>query len=146
MLHCKEFVNADSIAAGLSPFNPESVAFEAGKIMVARIYELLKAGVDFAFETTLAAGSYLVLVKSAQMFGFKVILLFMWLDSPKSAVERVAIRASKGGHDIPQEVIEPIAEGGRGIGNTISNGYVWEVILDQSKIDGNKQSRVDRTF
>lgn len=169
-LNCKEFVNADSIAAGLSPFDPESVAFEAGEIMLTRIYELLKAGVDFAFETTLAAGSYLVLVKSAQLFGFKVILLFMWLDSPKTAVERVANRVSKGGHHIPQEVIElryyrgiynlislfipvvntwmmvdstnviiePIAEGGRGIGNIISNDDVWEVILDQSKIDGNK--------
>jgi hypothetical protein len=56
MLNCKEFVNADNIAAGLSPFNPESVAMEAGRLMLLRIHELMRSGVDFAFETTLPTG------------------------------------------------------------------------------------------
>ena len=106
MLNCREFVNADSIAAGLSPFNPENVAVEAGRIMLLRINELLKTGVDFAFETTLATRSYQSLVRDAQALGYKVMLLFIWLDSPKTAMERVATRVAKGGHNIPEDVIE----------------------------------------
>src|SRR6202012_6260973 len=90
MLNCKEFVNADNIAAGLSPFNPESVAIEAGRLMLARINELMKARVDFAFETTLATRSYVSLVKTARDAGYKVTLLFMWIDSPVTAMQRVA--------------------------------------------------------
>ena len=76
MLSCKEFVNADSIAAGLSPFNPESVAIEAARLMLSRIQELLDGRGDFAFETTLAIKSYVSLVKEAQAAGYKVTLLF----------------------------------------------------------------------
>jgi predicted ABC-type ATPase len=106
MLNCREFVNADSIAAGLSPFNPESVAIEAGKLMLSRIHELMGATVDFAFETTLATRSYVSLVKSAQEVGYKVTLLFIWIDSPATAMQRVAERVVKGGHNIPSEIIE----------------------------------------
>ena len=106
MLSCREFVNADSIAAGLSPFNPESVAIEAARLMLSRIQELLESRGDFAFETTLATRSYVSLVKEAQATGYKVTLLFMWLDSPATAVRRVAGRVAKGGHSIPVEVIE----------------------------------------
>jgi predicted ABC-type ATPase len=118
LLNCKEFVNADSIAAGLSPFNPESVAIEAGKIMLTRINELLKAGVDFAFETTLATRSYLSLIKEAHALGYEVTLLFIWLDSPKAALQRVARRVAKGGHNIPKDVIERRYY--RGISNLIT--------------------------
>lgn len=106
ILNCKEFVNADNIAAGISPFNPEGVAFEAGRIMLSRIQELLNEGADFAFETTLATRSYVRLVKKAQEVGYKVSLLYFWLSSPTIAIERVAKRVSKGGHDIPLDVIE----------------------------------------
>jgi predicted ABC-type ATPase len=106
MLNCKEFVNADSIAAGLSPFNPDSVAIEAGRLMLSRIRELMANGVDFAFETTLATKSYVSLVKAAQEVGYKVTLLFIWIDSPATAMQRVAERVTRGGHNIPSEVIE----------------------------------------
>jgi len=106
MLNCKEFVNADGIAAGLSPFNPESVAIEAGKLMLSRIHELMKSGADFAFETTLATRSYVSLVKSAQECGYRVTLLFIWLDTPEIAIQRVADRVAQGGHNIPIEVIK----------------------------------------
>ena len=106
MLNCKEFVNADNIAAGLSPFNPESVAIEAGRLMLSRIHELMKSGVDFAIETTLATRSYVSLVRRAQEAGYKVTLLFIWLDSPQTAMKRVADRVAKGGHSIPADVIE----------------------------------------
>lgn len=106
ILDCREFVNADNIAAGLSPFNPETVALEAGRIMLRRIRELLNEGVDFAFETTLATRSYISLIKAAHLRGYEVTLLFFWLDSPQIAFERVAKRVRDGGHNIPIDVIE----------------------------------------
>ena len=90
ILDCKEFVNADSIAAGLSPFNPEGVAMEAGRIMLQRIDQLMLENVNFAFETTLAARSYVSLIKSARENGYEVTLLYIWLSSPRIAKERVA--------------------------------------------------------
>jgi predicted ABC-type ATPase len=105
MLDCKEFVNADNIAAGISPFNPEGVSVEAGRLMLLRIRELMEAKVDFAFETTLATRSYVSLVRRAKTIGYKVTLLFIWLDSPETAARRVADRVAKGGHNIPVDVI-----------------------------------------
>jgi predicted ABC-type ATPase len=105
ILNCHEFVNADNIAKGLSPFRPERVAFEAGRIMLHRIEELMAAKVDFAFETTLATKSYRGKVLKAQEMGYKVTLVFLWLPSPEMAIERVAKRVAEGGHDIPKDVI-----------------------------------------
>ncbi len=105
MLDCREFVNADSIAAGLSPFNPESVAFEAGRILLKRIAELMNENVDFAFETTLSTRSYVPLIKKAQSRGYTVNLLFFWLSSPETAMQRVAERVKNGGHNIPPDII-----------------------------------------
>lgn len=106
ILNCMEFVNADNIACGLSPFNPESVAFEAGRIMLGRIRELMAARIDFGFETTLASRSYVALVKQAKQMDYKISLLYFWLSSPNLTVERVAKRVSNGGHHIPSDVIE----------------------------------------
>ena len=103
--HCKEFVNADEIARGLSPLNPESVAMQAGRIMLERIEELLSQGISFSIETTLATRSYVQLVKRAQDEGYPVTLLFFWLNSPEVAIQRVAKRVSEGGHNIPTDVI-----------------------------------------
>lgn len=105
ILECREFVNADEIARGLSPFNAEGVAIEAGRLMLQRIEELLKEDVTFAIETTLATRSYVNLVKRAQRQGYRVNLLYFWLSSPELAMRRVAERVSKGGHDIPEEII-----------------------------------------
>lgn len=106
ILQCKEFVNADEIAKGLSPFNPESVAIEAGRIMLSRIEELLNRNVTFSIETTLATKSYINLVRKAQDKGYHVHLIFFWLETPELAIQRVAERVSKGGHNIPSEVIQ----------------------------------------
>lgn len=105
ILCCNEFVNADEIAKGLSPFRPEEVAIEAGKIMLRRIESLLESNETFAIETTLATRSYKSLVKRAKAKGYIVELLFFWLPSPQMAEERVAERVASGGHDIPQEVV-----------------------------------------
>lgn len=106
ILNCKEFVNADDIAKGLSPFQPDKVAFEAGRIMLHRIRQLLAEEQDFAFETTLSSRSYVSLIKDAKQIGFKVTLVFYWLDSSQTAKERVKYRVLHGGHNIPEDVIE----------------------------------------
>ena len=105
MLNCTEFVNADEIARGLSPFKPESVALEAGRIMLDRILLHIRNGVDFALETTLATRSYAGLIKKAQAKGYFVSLLYFWLVSPEQAIMRVAKRVAEGGHNIPEDVI-----------------------------------------
>lgn len=101
ILDCKEFVNADEIARGLSPFNPNSMAIEAGKLMLKRINELLGREESFAIETTLATRSYVNLVHQAKKKGYLVTLLFFWLRSPEIALQRIAERVQNGGHDIP---------------------------------------------
>ena len=105
ILQCKEFVNADEIARGLSPFNPESVAIEAGRLMLKRISELLQRNESFSIETTLSTRSYFRLVEKAHSQGYDVTLLYFWLKSPQQAIERVTERVSKGGHDIPKDII-----------------------------------------
>ena len=106
ILHCREFVNADEIAKGLSPFNPESVAIEAGRLMLQRIEELLDRNETFSIETTLATKSYINLVHKAQAKGYRVHLIYFWLETPELAMQRVAERVRNGGHNIPIEVIQ----------------------------------------
>ena len=105
-LEIDEFVNADAIAAGLSPFKPEEVAIQAGKLMLNRVAELLKDGKSFALETTLSSKSYLRLIKQAQSENYTVALIYIWLKSVEQAKERVKYRVLNGGHDIPSADIE----------------------------------------
>lgn len=105
ILQCKEFVNADEIAHGLSPFNPESVAIEAGRLMLKRINDLLAQNESFSIETTLATRSYFRLIEKAHQQGYEVTLLYFWLKFPKQALERVAERVRKGGHNIPKDIV-----------------------------------------
>lgn len=106
IIECKEFVNADEIAKGLSPFQPEKVSFEAGRIMLNRINELLEDNESFAFETTLSTKSYRNKILKAKMQGYTISLLFFWLNNIELAKERVKIRVKEGGHNIPNDVIE----------------------------------------
>jgi len=106
ILNCKEFVNADEIAKGLSPFQPEKVSFEAGRIMIKRINELMEIKENFAFETTLATKSYKSKVINAQSSNYTVTLLFFWLQNVDLAIERVKTRVMEGGHNIEIEVIK----------------------------------------
>lgn len=105
MLECKEFINADEIAKGLSPFQPEKAAIEAGRIMIRRMEEMLRLQQDFAIETTLATKSYVSFIKKAQKVGYFVTLLYFWLSSPELAIKRVEDRVKAGGHDVPKDVI-----------------------------------------
>ena len=106
IIECKEFVNADEIAKGLSPFQPETVSFEAGRIMINRINDLLEENENFAFETTLSTRSYKNKVLKAKEQGYTVTLLFFWLNNIELAKERVKTRVKEGGHNIPEDVIE----------------------------------------
>ena len=135
ILHCPNFVNADEIARGLSPFAPEAVAFQAGRIMLARIEELLPQKVDFAIETTLATRSYVQLVHRAQALGYKVHLIFFCLENEEQAIARVAQRVSNGGHNIPEADIRRRFK--RGIYNLLN---LYMPICDSALVYNNIKS------
>lgn len=97
-----EYVNADAIAAGLSPLNSEAMAMQSGRLMVKRIRALADANADFAFETTLAAKSFIPFLRECKNKGYTINLMYFWLRSPDLAVERVARRVASGGHSIPE--------------------------------------------
>lgn len=99
------FINADLIAAGLSPFAPELAARRAGRLMLEEIDRCAAAGVDFAFETTLAGKAYLQRIHQWQADGYRVKLIFLRLCHEEAAIRRVAERVAQGGHSIPPEVI-----------------------------------------
>ncbi len=136
ILHCKEFVNADEIAKGLSPFQPEKVAVEAGRIMINRINDLFKENLSFAFETTLATKSYRNKILSAKNEGYTITLLFFWLQTIELAKERVATRVLEGGHNIPNDIIE------RRYLNGIKNLFsIYIPIVDELMIFDNSQMK-----
>jgi predicted ABC-type ATPase len=103
-MQCHEFVNADLIAAGLSPFAPDRASFEAGRIMLMRLHELAERREDFAFETTLSGRTYAPLLRALQAAGYRIRLDFLWISDLSIARGRVRQRVAKGGHDIPDDV------------------------------------------
>ena len=105
MLDCKEFVNSDEFAKGLSPFDPSKASIQASRFMLMKIRYLLKKQQDFAVETTLATRTLLKTAKMAQSAGYTVTLLYFWLNSPELAIERVRARVEAGGHNIPEDTI-----------------------------------------
>lgn len=136
IINCKEFVNADEIAKGISPFQPEKVAFESGRIMLNRIDELLKENESFAFETTLSTKSYKNKIIKAKENGYVVTLLFFWLQNIELAKERVRIRVQEGGHNIEPKVIE------RRYKNGITNLFkIYLPIVDGAFIFDNSQGK-----
>lgn len=132
-LNCTEFVNADEIARGISPFNPDAVALESGRLMLERINDLMKKKVDFAFETTLSTRSYVNKVKFAQKLGYHVTLLFYWLESPELAIKRVELRVKEGGHNIPTEVIKRrYIKGIKNLFNLYIHSVDYTLVFDNS--------------
>ncbi len=102
---CPHFINADLIAAGLSPFAPESAAVKAGRLMLQEIASCAAKGESFAFETTLSGVAYLRHIREWQQAGYHVSLFFLGLPSAEVAIARVAERVQQGGHNIPEPVI-----------------------------------------
>ena len=136
ILECKEFVNADEIARGLSPFQPDKVSFEAGRIMLNRIDELFRENQSFAFETTLATKSYKSKIIEAKKNGYEVTMLFFWLNNIDLAIERVATRVQEGGHNIQTDVI--IRRYKRGICNLFD---IYMQIVDEYMIIDNSNGK-----
>lgn len=147
ILDCKEFINADEIARGISPFQPESAAILAGRLMLQRIDDMLRAKADFAIETTLTTKTYLSTIKKARQQGYKITLLFLWLPKVLLAIKRVKMRTLEGGHGIPVEVIRRRYK--RGIAN-LFNGFMgwchyWAIVDNSGKTftfvaDGEEQN------
>lgn len=105
ILDCVEYVNADEIARGLSPFNPGLAQIRASKIMIDRIQELIEKHATFGIETTLSTKALARIVVQAQNAGYQVTVVFMWLSLPELAIERVSLRVKSGGHNVPVDTI-----------------------------------------
>ncbi len=146
-LNCLEYVNADEIARGISPFQPEKAALEAGRIMLRRIGELLGNGYDFAFETTLASKSFHTTIRRAQAKGYFITLIYYWLESKELAIQRVKIRVSEGGHHIPVETIRRRYDTGLNNLFKIYFDLVDALLLfDNSKAENTLILELDRGF
>jgi predicted ABC-type ATPase len=102
---CREFVNADLIASGLSPFSPEHAAIRAGRVMLKQIHLLADRGRDFAFETTLSGRTYMRLLHDLRGCEYRIHLFFLWVSSVDIALERIADRVRRGGHNVPEDVV-----------------------------------------
>ena len=102
---CPIFINADLIAAGLSPFRPDFTALRAGRLMLSMIRDYVRKGESFAFETTLSGRSYARLIPHWREQGYSVELFFLRLSRPEIAIARVKQRVAEGGHDVPEPVI-----------------------------------------
>lgn len=105
MLRCREFVNSDEFAKGLNPYNPAGVAIGASRYMLMKINYLMDKRVDFGIETTLATRSLLSLIRLAREKGYSVTILYLWVDSPELAIERVKARVASGGHHIDETTV-----------------------------------------
>jgi len=102
---CLNFINADLIAKGLSPFQPEKVALKAGKLMLQQMNEMASKGKSFAVETTFSSKDYVGRINNWKASSYYIIVYYLKLQSVELAIERVKLRVSKGGHNIPEDVI-----------------------------------------
>jgi predicted ABC-type ATPase len=103
--HCREFLNADLMAAGISPFSPDTAAVAAGRVLLQRMKELIQDGRDFGFETTLAGKTYRRVWEDMKERGYALHLFYLWVPSVELAVARVAERVLGGGHNVPEPTI-----------------------------------------
>ena len=105
LLHCHEYVNADAIAAALSPFDPESVSIQSGRLMLERIHHLANQQKSFSFETTMASRSFAPFLAECKKNNYAINLIFLWLQNPHLALARVKDRVARGGHSLPSDTI-----------------------------------------
>ena len=143
---CPDFINADLIARGLSPFAPERVALQAGKIMLNQMALRVRRGESFAFETTLSGRNYARHIRQWRHLGYHVKLVFLSLPSANLAVDRVKARAAQGGHLVPEEVVRRRFDAGLRNFETVYRGLVdsW-AIYDNSGRAPRLQAAGDNT-
>jgi len=102
---CLTFINADLIAAGLSPLQPEATALKAMRLMAEQIHACIAAQQDFAVESTLAGRTYVGVIRDCHAVGYRVKIVYLWVSSVELAIDRVCLRVAEGGHDVPEDVI-----------------------------------------
>jgi predicted ABC-type ATPase len=134
-LKVQEFVNADTIARGLSGLRPDQTALEAGRIMLRRIRQLADDRADFAFETTLASRSFAPWIEKLRESGYFFGLIFLWLPSPELAIARVLDRVHGGGNNVPEETVRRRYQ--RGLENFFN---LYQPLSDRWQIIGNSSS------
>lgn len=154
---CSEYVNADSIAASLSPFHPDKLAIKSGKLMINRIHELIEERQTFAFESTMSSRSFADTLKHCHQNGYEVNLLYVWVQNVDLALSRVEYRVKSGGHNIPHDTV--IRRYYRSMKNFINlyapiadrwslcdNSYLEPTIIAQKYIDSNEVDIIDTTL
>lgn len=109
---CLTFINADTIARGLSGFSPDASALKAGRLLLEQIETYASKRIDFAFETTLSGVTHLSRIKSLKREGYAIHLFFLWIPDVTLSLARVASRVKMGGHDIPEKVVRRRFHGG----------------------------------
>jgi predicted ABC-type ATPase len=129
-----EFINADLIAGGLSPFDPERESIQAGRIMLEKIQTLSSQGREFGFETTLSGKGFVGLFGDLKRKGYHIYLFFLWIPDPELAIERIARRVRRGGHNIPEDVVKRRFD--RGIKNFFQ---IYRPLVDSWAIFDNSQ-------
>ena len=122
---CENFVNADLIAQGLSPFSPAAAGIKAGRLLLKQIHEFAERRADFAFETTLAGKTYIQLLRKLKQQGYATHLFFLWIPSVELAVARIKNRVAEGGHDVP------VTDVRRRFGRSVQHFFkVYKPLLD----------------
>lgn len=131
---CLEFINADLIAGGLSPFVPERAAIRAGRIMMEQIRSLSAQRRDFGFETTLSGKTYVKLLKELRRKGYRIHLFFLWIASADLGIERIAERVRQGGHHIPDAVVRRRFD--KGLSNFL---HLYQPLIDSWTVFDNSK-------
>jgi predicted ABC-type ATPase len=132
---CLNFINADLIALGLSPFQPDKMAIEAGKLMIQRIKESVERNESFAFETTLSGKGYVKKIQDWKAKEYEIIIYFLKVPSVKFAIERVKLRVSQGGHNVPEnDIIRRFKRGWKNFQEIYKNLADSWILYDSSEI------------
>lgn len=116
---CKNFINADLIAQGLSPFSPETAAFRAGRLVLSEIASMAERRVDFGFETTLSGRSHMGLLRDLKERGYQIHFFYLWLPNVELALRRIQQRVLRGGHSVPEMDVR--RRFGRSTGNFLAH-------------------------
>lgn len=138
---CKNFINPDYIARGLSPFDPDAAIMHAGRMVLARIHGSMEQKIDFAFETTLSGRAYAGLVKQLRRGGYRVHMFYLWVPAPELALERIHDRVVKGGHDVPPAAVQ------RRFTRTLTNLFrLYRPLLDTLHFFDNSRAQLHLVF
>ena len=133
---CPNFINADFIAQGLSPFEPRIAAIKAGKLVLQQIKEFAERGIDFAFETTLSGKLYVNLFSELKKKGYTLHLFFLWVTNSNLAIGRIKERVLEGGHNVPANDVR------RRFRRSINNFFnLYELIVDSWMLFDNSKTK-----